>query len=181
MAAIMGLALTMNSSAAIKSLDSINGADFAAIRDSLPTFKGHDLRLEKCAISLISGESETVIVYLDKKARESDQKPIGVRLQPEAELSVEETRRILSQFKPRAHLQGSSLAPILEAARVFESRGFDLSPYKIELIREKMSYTVIFVDKDGEGGGLGAPGSRPGFEVELDTRDLRVIRSNFIR
>lgn len=67
------------------------------------------------------------------------------------------------------------------ATTVFQQQNLDLVHYKSTLVRDGESLVVIFTDKDGRAGGRGNSGTRPGFEVQMDARDLRVIRSNFIR
>jgi hypothetical protein len=53
--------------------------------------------------------------------------------------------------------------------------------YNIEIVREGAALVVvIFADKDRPPGTRGSTG-RPGFEVELGARDLRVLRSNHVR
>ena len=71
---------------------------------------------------------------------------------------------------------------IATAADVFKRHyNADLRDYNIEVVRDGNSIVVIFLDKDREPGTRGSTGGRPGFEVELDARDFRVIRSNFLR
>jgi hypothetical protein len=76
---------------------------------------------------------------------------------------------------------GSHFRAVEQAVKVFTSRNLDLNFYKITVVREGSSLVVIFTDKDAAMGGRGSPGTRPGFEVELDEKDLRVLRANFIR
>jgi hypothetical protein len=183
-AVTLGAIVAMNSTAAIKTLDTITGDDLAAIQKSLPIARRHRVDIDACKIDVVSSKSYIGVVYECGSGDEVNRKTLGVRLQPESEMPEDEVARALSDpaaFKLRGHLQGASLAPILAGLSVFEKRGFQLSHYQVELLREKNSYLVNFVDKDSKLEGLGNPGTRLGLEVELNAGDLSVIRSNFIR
>ena len=78
-------------------------------------------------------------------------------------------------------IQGSSYLAIQAAMGVFQRHNPDLALYKIEVVRDGDPLVVIFTDKDRPSGARGNIGARPGFEVEMDARDLHVRRSNFIR
>lgn len=77
-------------------------------------------------------------------------------------------------------LQDSSVRAIQVAKEVFQQHDPDLTQYNIEVVRDGGSVVVIFAYKDRPAGTRGSVG-KSGFEVELDARDLRVLRSNFVR
>ncbi len=68
---------------------------------------------------------------------------------------------------------------IKKAIEVFQQKNpnVDSAQYKIEVIKKGESVTVDFLPKDRPAGSLGGPG----FEVEMNEKDLTVLRSNFIR
>ena len=111
---------------------------------------------------------------------------MGLRLGLEAELSAHELavlRSDTSRVTVLDSIEGSSFAATQTALGVFQRRlsSLDLTLYKIQVVGERDSIVVIFTDKDREIGTLGSPPGRPGFEVELNASDLRVVRSHFIR
>jgi len=77
-------------------------------------------------------------------------------------------------------IQGSSFLATQAVVVVFQRHNPDLTQYKIEVVREGDSGVVIFADKNRPEGTRGSVG-KPGFEVELNAGDLRVLRSNFVR
>lgn len=61
----------------------------------------------------------------------------------------------------------------LEAQR----KGVDVSTYRVEVFEEGSSISVSFLDPSLPQGHRGGPG----FEVEINASDLKVLRSNFVR
>jgi hypothetical protein len=78
-------------------------------------------------------------------------------------------------------IQGTSFLAIQVAMGVFKVRNPDIRQYKITVVREANSVTVIFMDRNAPPDARGNPSGLPAFEVELDASDFRVLRSNFVR
>jgi len=70
---------------------------------------------------------------------------------------------------------------IEKATEVFMGHNPDLTQYEISVIDNGETLVVIFLDKNKTSNTIGNPGVLPGFEVELNAEDLRVIKSHFIR
>lgn len=179
---IMGVIVPQMTSAPLQVLDSINGEDLAAIQATLPSLRYRRLAPESHNIFVLAGPAFVAVVYRDEK---DAAKLVGFRLNPVADLSVAEAYAILmgnAGFQLRGKLHGSSLGPLLAALPVFEQqKRLHLDEYRLDLIREKTAFTVTFLDKTSQPGGLGNPGPLPGFEVVLNAHDLKVVRSHYIR
>lgn len=74
----------------------------------------------------------------------------------------------------------NSLA-IQKATEVFAEKNLDLSKYDVSVINNGDTLVVVFLDKNRTVNTIGNPGILPGFEVELDAKDLHVLKSHFIR
>jgi hypothetical protein len=80
-----------------------------------------------------------------------------------------------------AEFAGSSLQWIHTAEPEFQRKQFDLSNYTILVVDQHESVTVILKSPDKSEGVRGNMGSYPGYEVEIDKKDGKVMRSNYIR
>ncbi len=78
-------------------------------------------------------------------------------------------------------IQGTSFLAIVAALPAFERHKPELSDYRIRVARAGSSLVVIFSDKADSGVVRGSGGKRPSFEVQMDAKDLRVVRSNYVR
>jgi hypothetical protein len=87
----------------------------------------------------------------------------------------------MGKIKELDIIQGSSFLAIQAALAAFQHRNPDLAHYKITVVSERESVVVIFADKDRQTGTRGSSSPWPGFEVEMSAKDLRVLRSSFIR
>ena len=63
----------------------------------------------------------------------------------------------------------------------FHHRHLDLANYKVTVQEEKESVTVILTSSDAPQGGRGSMGKHPGYEVEINRKDLKIIRSHYVR
>lgn len=70
---------------------------------------------------------------------------------------------------------------IQKATEVFTEKNLDLSKYEISVVNNGNTLVVVFLDKNKTTNIIGNPGVLPGFEVELDAKDLKVINSHFVR
>jgi hypothetical protein len=90
-----------------------------------------------------------------------------------------------------AVIDGHLLRVVVAALDSFAQQNLDLDLYRIEVVRmpdqlsaESGDVVVSFVDRNAPPvpwRTRGNPGGIPGFEVGLDSTDLRVIRAAFIR
>jgi hypothetical protein len=83
--------------------------------------------------------------------------------------------------KPLAEFPGISLKWVHAAEPEFQRKKFDLDHYIISVVEENDSVTVALTASDSVEGARGSSGSHPGFVVEISKKDLKVIRSNYIR
>jgi hypothetical protein len=174
----------MSNSSQLKVLDSVQGSSFLAILSVLPVFRHRNLKLSRYRILLaLEGEVPTV-VFIAKDELETAPKYFGLRSGSDMEMSSFELSSLMSKMdklKVLDTLHGTSVPPIQAALTPFQQRNLNIAQYKITLISEGNSEVVTFIDKDAQPGGRGGSGGRPGFEVELNAADLRVLRSNFVR
>jgi hypothetical protein len=83
--------------------------------------------------------------------------------------------------KVLAEFPGTSLKWIHAAEPVLQEKKIDLDKYTISLLEQADSVTVILKSGDSAPGGRGSTGKDPGFEVEISKKDLKVLRSNYVR
>ena len=91
---------------------------------------------------------------------------------------------IMAQSNPpklTAEFAGASLKWIHAAEPEFQRRNLNLDNYIVSVVEESDSVTVILSSVDAKKGARGSSGSYPGFEVEISKKDLRIIRSNYVR
>ena len=63
----------------------------------------------------------------------------------------------------------------------FQRRKLDLNKYTVSVIEERDSVAVVLKSLDAIEGVRGSSGSYPGYEVEISKKDLKVVRSNYVR
>jgi len=162
----------------LKVVDTLQGTSFLAIEAALRTLQRREPDLARRSVTVLRHGESTVVVLSGEGT------PLAARVSPDAELSEREVERLAeAPEKPKVldRIQGSSLPAIRAGVDAFAKRLPDPAPYRITLTSEGDSLVVAFTDGSAPPGGRGAPGARPGFEVELDARDLSVRRSSFIR
>ncbi len=82
--------------------------------------------------------------------------------------------QVLDAFNGRSYL-------IVQAAQKELARlKIDIVGYRVQVQRVGKLYVVIFTDENTPPGARGSVG-KPGLEVEIDPRDMSVVRSYFIR
>ena len=80
-----------------------------------------------------------------------------------------------------AELAGASLKWIHAAEPEFERKKLDLENYTVSVFEQSDSVVVILRSSDAEEGAKGSTGRHPGYEVEISKKDLKVVRSNYVR
>jgi len=173
----------MANSGQIQFLDMIQGSSFLAIQSAMEVLQRHNPDLAKYGIEVVREGNSVVVILADKDESANPREDFGVSLEPKMELSLKELsflRSNMEQIQMLDQIQGSNFLAIQAATEVFQRYNPDLANYKIEVVREGDSVVVIFADKDRPDGTRGSVG-KPGFEVELNVQDLRVLRSNFVR
>jgi hypothetical protein len=83
--------------------------------------------------------------------------------------------------KVMAEFAGASLKWIHAAEPEFQRRKLDLSNYTVSVIEKGDSVTVVLKSLDAVEGVKGSSGSYPAYEVEISKKDLRIVRSNYVR
>ena len=78
-------------------------------------------------------------------------------------------------------IQGTSFLVIQEALPEFAHTKLDIADYRLTVFAEGNSYIVTFTDRDAPLGGRGSPGTRPGFQVEMDRASLKILNSSYMR
>jgi hypothetical protein len=168
----------------LKVLDTIQGSSFLVIRAAMVTFKSLNLDLTRYEILLLRDASSAVVVFNDKMGQGDTRRDLGVRQGSDLELSANEVRQLMlnkDQVKVVDTIQGTNYPAIQAAIAVFQRHSPDVTHYTISVIRDRDSLVVTFTDRAVRLSPRGNPGVRPGFEVELNARDLDVVRQNFIR
>jgi len=88
-------------------------------------------------------------------------------------------------FTPKviAAFSGASLKWILAAEPEFKRRKLNLDNYKITVLEQEDSVAISLSSPDAseEAQGSGSVGKYPGFEVEIRKKDMKVLRSNYVR
>lgn len=163
--------------APIRSLDKVQGTSLLAIRSTLPVFQRHDPNLRASVLEVAEQAGTTVVLLGVANDPGRKYRPLGVWVESKKEMTREEVDSVPAGVD---RINGSSVAPFLKAADVFEKKNLDLADYKAELLEEGDSLVVVFEDKNQRRPVLGSVG-KPGFEVEMKARDLSVTRSNFLR
>ncbi len=83
--------------------------------------------------------------------------------------------------KVMAEFTGASLKWIHAAEPEFQRKKLDLDKYTVSVVEQNDSVTVGLRSSDVAEGARGSTGRYPGYEVEISKKDLRVVRSNYIR
>ena len=78
------------------------------------------------------------------------------------------------QMKPVGEISAQSFRAIQAALPELDRRKLDLSNYKITVVETASSLVILFADVNDP---PGQRGSATGLQVELDKKDLHVIRS----
>jgi len=168
----------MSSPGPVKVLDALKGTSFLAIEAAAKVLPQRDLQERGSTIAVLLDGERTVVVVAGARER------VGATVQPPALLNAPELDRLASataRVEVQDTIQVDSLPAITTAVDVFRRHNLELQAYRITLMSEGSSRVVAFADKDARPGGRGSTGGRPGFEVEMSSRDLSVRRSNFVR
>ncbi len=99
-------------------------------------------------------------------------------------ISIPGWSALMAQSNPpkvMAEFTGASLKWIHAAEPEFQRRKFDLDKYTVSVVEQDDSVTVGLRSYDVVKGAMGSTGSYPGYEVEISKKDLKVVRSNYIR
>jgi hypothetical protein len=80
-----------------------------------------------------------------------------------------------------AEFSGASLKWIHVAEPEFQRQKLNLDKYIVSVVEERDSVTVDLRSYDAVRGAMGSSGSYPGFEVEISKKDMKVVRSNYVR
>ena len=174
----------MSDTGPIKELDTIQGSSYLAIQAAIEVVRHHNPNLAQCHIRVVRDEKSEVVIFTGKNLRAGIGGSLAVRPESREQLNAHDLSVLMSNtdhVKILDTVQGSSFLAIQAAVAVFQRYKPDLSQYKMAVVRDGNSLVVIFSDKGQQAGGLGSLGARPGFEVELDSQDLRVLRSHFTR
>jgi hypothetical protein len=166
-----------------KVLDAIYGSSFPAIRAAVAVLQRHKLDLAKYQIVVLREADRTVVLFAGKKEPSGAAKNFGVRLAPDAELSLEEANSLVSkldQLKVVDRMQAINYPPMQIAVGVFLAEKLDLDGYKITVAKDGESVVVMFDDKDRKPGTKGS-GRRTGFNVVMRPPDFKVVRTSLVR
>jgi len=86
-----------------------------------------------------------------------------------------------SGTKVIAEFPGTALKWVHAAEPEFERRNLDLAKYNVSVVEERDSVTVALALLDANPHARGSSGSYPGYAVEIGKKDLRVLRSYYVR
>jgi hypothetical protein len=76
---------------------------------------------------------------------------------------------------------GASLKWVHAAESEFRRKNLNLDKYAVSVVEEDDSVMVSLLATDAVKGTRGSSGSHPAFEVEISKKDLKVVRSNYVR
>jgi hypothetical protein len=99
-------------------------------------------------------------------------------------ISILGWRELFAQSTPprvNAEFAGASLKWIHAAEPEFQRRNLNLDKYNVSVVEEDVSVMVSLSAPDAVKGTRGSSGSYPAFEVEISKKDLKVVRSNYVR
>lgn len=175
----------------IAELDKCLGSNLLRIQTAIEVIEIPPLKLAHYKIIVVSEKDIDFVLFIDKSERVNTRENLGVQYvlkdkkKSGHKIPPDQIRTLLTkmdQLKTLDILEGSNLLAIRAAIPVFlKSKKVKLTEYKIDVVRDGDSTIVIFVDKDRKRGVRGHNVNRPGFEVELNPKDLKVLRSNFLR
>lgn len=170
----------------IKIVDTILGSSFVVMEPAIPLAQKRNLDIRRSLIELLRRQEITFVLFTLEDGNRSDfGRKFGVLQGPYCELSSAKLDSYLShrdQLETLDHIHGKHFVAVEASVKVFQERlKNDLVRYRIAVARESDFLFVTFTDKDGKAGVRGAPGTQPGFEVQLNAADLKIIRSNFLR
>jgi hypothetical protein len=178
-----GQTMVANIDERMKVVETLQGSSFLAIKAALKVLEPRKPELEKSEIVVVRQGDAVLVILAGKKEDKAAAKDFGVQLEPNKELNAQDLAALLSkmdQLDVLDRIQGSHYPLLRTAVDVFTAKKLELADYKLTLVRKKDSFSVIFADKKREPGTRGS-GDKPGFEVEMNARDLKVFRSNFVR
>jgi hypothetical protein len=174
----------MASAGQLETLDVIQGSNFLLVKSAIKTLEPHKLQLAKYSIIIVRDKDFRDVIFIEKTEDPRVRRNFWVRERARGELSPREIGADLSSVDQREVLDriNGTVVPALDvAAVVFHAHITDMALYKIEVFREGTAIVVIYTDKDAKAGGRGKRGTHPGFEVEINSLDMSVRRSNFVR
>ena len=91
---------------------------------------------------------------------------------------------LMAQSNPTkvlAEFRGASLKWIHAAEPEFQRKKFDLDKYIVSVVEQDDSVMVLLRSSDSIKGSFGSTGKYPAFEVEISKKDMKVLRSNYVR
>lgn len=91
---------------------------------------------------------------------------------------------LMVQSKPprlMAEFAGASLKWVHAAEPEFERKKLDLGNYTVSIVEQDDSVIVTLTSSDAPRGARGSAGKYPGYEVEISKKDLKIVRSNYVR
>jgi hypothetical protein len=99
-------------------------------------------------------------------------------------ISILGAGELSAQSKPSrllAEFSGASLKWVHAAEPEFQRRNLNLDKYIVSITEEDDSVVVTLSATDAVKGAFGSSGSYPGYEVEIRKKDMKVVRSNYVR
>jgi hypothetical protein len=171
----------------LERLGEIRGSSFLAIQSAITALRRGSPDLAQTTIEVVRDGDSQIVILDDQSVPSGPHGISALRLEPRAQLSAPDVvalRSRIAQTQLLDRIQGHNFRAIEVAMQEFRARySPDLDDYNIKVLRKGESgdsLVVIILDKVRPRGSRGSVGE-PGFEVELNSRDLRVLRANFIR
>lgn len=167
----------------IRTVEMIQGSSGLAIREALSILETHMTDLSRYDIEVLQDPRSSVVLFFGKSGMKQKFEHIGARLEPPSVLSSTEIGHLMvaaDSIRVLDRLDGGNFIAILMGMAEFEKHSVNLNKYKIELMKEGKFDFVVFSDKNQLEGVKGSIGEL-GFEVQIETDDVTVVRSNFVR
>lgn len=87
----------------------------------------------------------------------------------------------MNRLRVIAEFPGASVKWVHIAEAQFEREKLDLNKYKVSVIEQENSMVVLLTGLKEPKGAIGSVGPDLGYEVEISKKDLKIIRSNYVR
>lgn len=169
----------------IVKVDDCSGANFLDIAEAIDVLANTELEIQHYDVFVVTENGVPIVLF--RPDAKSDGSLIHLGVQPEMRVildsdQVAEMFLELEQMKVNAKLSGRSVALIQKALPIFLAKvEIDIRDYQITVAKLDDAEVVIFNDKDRSPTARGHNPGRPGFEVELESKDLAVRKAHFLR
>lgn len=183
-ALFIGELAAMSHAGPIKVLSQIRGATYLRIESAVKKVGEAQLgHLQDYEVVFATDGDSTAMVFVH---RPDDVAFFGVLQSSKGEKIVDSSEvgpllARLQDAKNVERIQGQHIRALQVAVSELRKQDLDVAGYRCQLVQDGSTWAVVFRDKDLDPGIRGGRAGRPGYEVELDPGDLKILRANFVR